>query len=69
MLMYPKSDITDAQRIEFLTKLFEGSRSSIVFKHYASGAAGCEAFSVPSQHVRGYSIRGAIDAMMEKAQD
>lgn len=62
-----EGDGRDAERLDWVQSVFEKSHSSISFRHYARGCMGCEIFTVPSQHVRGYGVRGAIDAAIAAA--
>jgi hypothetical protein len=53
----------DEVRMDFLEAMFARG-GSISADRYGPGTAGCRLFTVPSQHVRGYMLRGAIDATM-----
>lgn len=56
----------DAARLGWLAQEFE-KNGSIAANRYGPGIAGCQLFTITSQHVRGYGLRGAIDAAKAKA--
>jgi hypothetical protein len=56
----------DAARMAWLAKQWEDG-GAISADRYGPGRAGCQLFTVASQHVRGYGLRGAIDAAMAVA--
>jgi hypothetical protein len=64
-LQYPDPNITDTERLDALIAMFESGRRA-EFVTYGTGVAGVDLFTVPSQRVRGYTIRGAIDAAIHK---
>jgi hypothetical protein len=56
-------DARDAARLGTLERWFEEG-GVVSFRTYGPGSAGCELFTTRTQHVRGYKIRGAIDAAL-----
>ena len=55
----------DAEMLRWLANEWD-KHGSVGFRRYARGTAGCELFTVTTQHVRGYGFRGAIEAAMRE---
>lgn len=53
----------DGARLDWLARMFE--HGSITATHYGPGTAGCQLFTVPTQHTKGPTLRAAIDAAMK----
>jgi hypothetical protein len=61
-----EADRADARRLDWLAAEL-GTHGTIVARRYGPGRAGCELFTVSSQHVRGIGLRAAIDAALAGA--